>query len=84
MVKVGINGFGRIGRMVFQAICDQGLLGTTLDVAAVVDVTTDADYFAYQMYECESHLASSSVTTSVAPVVPEFSLKAHAADPRNQ
>ena len=26
-IKVGINGFGRIGRMVFQAICDQGLLG---------------------------------------------------------
>eukprot|EP01004_Peranema_trichophorum_P005312 NODE_4175_length_1213_cov_540.455046_g3677_i0.p1 GENE.NODE_4175_length_1213_cov_540.455046_g3677_i0~~NODE_4175_length_1213_cov_540.455046_g3677_i0.p1 ORF type:complete len:355 (+),score=85.14 NODE_4175_length_1213_cov_540.455046_g3677_i0:65-1129(+) len=48
-VKVGINGFGRIGRMVFQALCDQGLLGTTFDVVGVVDVTTDADYFAYQM-----------------------------------
>ena len=48
-VKVGINGFGRIGRMVFQALCDQGLLGKELDVAAVVDVSTDADYFAYQM-----------------------------------
>ena len=47
--KIGINGFGRIGRMVFQAICDQGLLGKTLDVVAVVDVSTDADYFAYQM-----------------------------------
>ncbi|MDP2989591.1 MAG: type I glyceraldehyde-3-phosphate dehydrogenase [Kiritimatiellota bacterium] len=48
-IKVGINGFGRIGRMAFQAICDQGLLGKTLDVVAVVDVSTDADYFAYQM-----------------------------------
>ena len=48
-IKVGINGFGRIGRMVFQAICDQGLLGSVLDVVAVVDVSTDADYFAYQM-----------------------------------
>lgn len=48
-IKVGINGFGRIGRMVFQAICDQGLLGKEIDVAAVVDVSTDADYFAYQM-----------------------------------
>ncbi len=48
-VKVGINGFGRIGRMVFQAICDQGLLGKEIDVVAVVDVSTDADYFAYQM-----------------------------------
>ena len=48
-IKVGINGFGRIGRMVFQAICDQGLLGKAIDVVAVVDVSTDADYFAYQM-----------------------------------
>ncbi|HLP42851.1 MAG TPA: type I glyceraldehyde-3-phosphate dehydrogenase [Fibrobacteria bacterium] len=48
-IKIGINGFGRIGRMVFQAICDQGLLGKELDVVAVVDVSTDADYFAYQM-----------------------------------
>ena len=48
-VKVGINGFGRIGRLVFQAICDQGLLGKEIDVVAVVDVSTDADYFAYQL-----------------------------------
>lgn len=47
--RIGINGFGRIGRMVFQAICDQGLLGKDLEVAAVVDISTDADYFAYQM-----------------------------------
>lgn len=48
-IKVGINGFGRIGRMVFQAICDQGLLGTEIDVVAVTDISTDADYFAYQI-----------------------------------
>jgi len=48
-VKVGINGFGRIGRLVYQAICDQGLLGKEIDVVAVVDVSTDADYFAYQL-----------------------------------
>ena len=48
-VRIGINGFGRIGRMVFQAICDQGLLGKKIDVVAVVDVSTDADYFAYQL-----------------------------------
>lgn len=48
-VKVGINGFGRIGRMVFQALCDQDLLGKSIDVVAVVDISTDADYFAYQM-----------------------------------
>ena len=48
-IRVGINGFGRIGRMVFQAICDKGLLGKEIDVRAVVDISTDADYFAYQM-----------------------------------
>ena len=48
-VKVGINGFGRIGRLVFQAICDQGLLGNEIDVVAVVDISTDAQYFAYQL-----------------------------------
>jgi glyceraldehyde 3-phosphate dehydrogenase len=48
-IRVGINGFGRIGRLVFQALCDQGLLGTEIDVVGVVDISTDADYFAYQM-----------------------------------
>jgi glyceraldehyde 3-phosphate dehydrogenase (phosphorylating) len=49
VLKVGINGFGRIGRLVFQALCDQGLLGKKIDVVAVVDISTDADYFAYQL-----------------------------------
>jgi len=48
-IKVGINGFGRIGRLVFQALCDQGLLGKEIDVVGVVDIVTDADYFAYQI-----------------------------------
>ncbi|HHU13375.1 MAG TPA: type I glyceraldehyde-3-phosphate dehydrogenase [Clostridiaceae bacterium] len=48
-VKVAINGFGRIGRLVFRAMVDQGLLGKEIDVVAVADVATDADYFAYQL-----------------------------------
>jgi len=48
-VRIAINGFGRIGRLVYQAICDQGLLGKAFDVVAAVDISTDADYFAYQM-----------------------------------
>ncbi|MBN1836251.1 MAG: type I glyceraldehyde-3-phosphate dehydrogenase [Spirochaetales bacterium] len=48
-VKVAINGFGRIGRLVFQAMVDQGLLGKVFDVVAVVDVSTDAAYFAYNL-----------------------------------
>lgn len=47
-VKVAINGFGRIGRLVFSAMAEQGLLGD-FDVVAVVDITTDAKYFAYQL-----------------------------------
>jgi glyceraldehyde 3-phosphate dehydrogenase len=48
-IKLGINGFGRIGRLVFQALCDQGLLGKAVDVVGVVDISTDAEYFAYQL-----------------------------------
>lgn len=48
-LKVAINGFGRIGRLVFSAMVEQGLAGKDFDVVAVVDVTTDARYFAYQM-----------------------------------
>ncbi|MDX9924870.1 MAG: type I glyceraldehyde-3-phosphate dehydrogenase [Ignavibacteriaceae bacterium] len=48
-VKVGINGFGRIGRLVFNAFVEKGLLGKEVDVVAVVDVSTDAKYFAYQL-----------------------------------
>ena len=47
--KVAINGFGRIGRLVFNAMAEQGLLGKEFDVVAVVDVSTDAEYFAYQL-----------------------------------
>ena len=47
--KVAINGFGRIGRLVLAAMAEQGLVGREIDVAAVVDVGTDAKYFAYQM-----------------------------------
>ena len=46
--KVAINGFGRIGRLVFAAMVEQGLL-KDFDVVAVVDVSTDAKYFAYQL-----------------------------------
>jgi glyceraldehyde 3-phosphate dehydrogenase len=48
-VKVGINGFGRIGRQIINAMADKGVLGKTLDVVAVVDISTDAKYFAYQL-----------------------------------
>jgi glyceraldehyde 3-phosphate dehydrogenase len=45
-VKVAINGFGRIGRLVFRALVEQGLLGTAFDVVAVGDIVP-ADNLAY-------------------------------------
>jgi glyceraldehyde 3-phosphate dehydrogenase len=46
MIKLGINGFGRIGRLVFRALVEQGLLGKTIDVVAVNDLVP-ADNLAY-------------------------------------
>lgn len=48
-VKVGINGFGRIGRLVFMALVEKGVLGKDVEVVGVVDISTDAKYFAYQL-----------------------------------
>ena len=45
-VNVAINGFGRIGRLVFRALVEQGLLGSTFDVVAVGDIVP-ADNLAY-------------------------------------
>jgi glyceraldehyde 3-phosphate dehydrogenase len=45
-VRVGINGFGRIGRLVFRAIVEQDLLGKKIDVVAVNDLVP-ADNLAY-------------------------------------
>ena len=45
-LKIGINGFGRIGRMIFRALCDQGLLGKQIEVMAVNDLVP-ADNLAY-------------------------------------
>ncbi len=45
-VKVAINGFGRIGRLVFRALVEQGLLGKEFDVVALNDLVP-ADNLAY-------------------------------------
>ncbi len=46
--KVAINGFGRIGRLVFRAMCEQGMLGRDIEVVAVGDIVP-ADNLAYLM-----------------------------------
>jgi glyceraldehyde 3-phosphate dehydrogenase len=45
-VRVGINGFGRIGRLVFRALYEQGLWSSELEVVAVGDIVP-ADNLAY-------------------------------------
>ena len=45
-VNVAINGFGRIGRLVFRAMVEQGLVGKDVNVVAVGDIVP-ADNLAY-------------------------------------
>ncbi len=45
-INVAINGFGRIGRLVFRALVEQGHLGTKFNVVAVGDIVP-ADNLAY-------------------------------------
>ncbi|HAB16070.1 MAG TPA: type I glyceraldehyde-3-phosphate dehydrogenase [Verrucomicrobiota bacterium] len=45
-VNVAINGFGRIGRLVFRAMVEQGLVGRDINVVAVGDIVP-ADNLAY-------------------------------------
>ncbi len=70
-VKVGINGFGRIGRLVFSALHDKGLLGKDIDIVAVVDISTDARYFAYQLKYDSVHgkFAGQLATEKSSPAV---------------
>jgi len=46
MTTIAINGFGRIGRLVFRALVEQGHLGTKYNVVAVGDIVP-ADNLAY-------------------------------------
>jgi glyceraldehyde 3-phosphate dehydrogenase len=45
-VNIAINGFGRIGRLVFRAIAEQGMIGKDVEVVAVGDIVP-ADNLAY-------------------------------------
>ena len=55
-IKVAINGFGRIGRLVFRGLVERGLLGEEVDLVAIVARNTKADYFVYQLtYDSAQH-----------------------------
>ena len=49
MVKVGINGFGRIGRLVFRSIEDRRLNGEDIKVVAINDPFSETKYMCYQL-----------------------------------
>jgi glyceraldehyde 3-phosphate dehydrogenase len=49
MVKVGINGFGRIGRLVFRCIEDRRLKGEDIEVVAINDPFSEIEYMGYQL-----------------------------------
>jgi glyceraldehyde 3-phosphate dehydrogenase len=49
-IKVGINGFGRIGRFVFRAACERN----DIEVVAINDLL-DADYMAYMLKYDSTH-----------------------------
>jgi glyceraldehyde 3-phosphate dehydrogenase len=75
-VRIGINGFGRIGRLVFRAIVEQGLLGKLVDVVAVNDLVP-ADNLAYLLkYDSTQGKFSGTVTSekSAANVVEDDTL----------
>ncbi len=48
-IKVAINGFGRIGRLVLRAFADRDLLGKEIDVVAITTRDCDAAYEAYKL-----------------------------------
>ena len=67
MIKIGINGFGRIGRLVFRAICDEGLLGKEIDVIAVNDLVP-ADNLAYLLkYDSTQRRFDGEVSSTKSP-----------------
>ncbi|MDR2020861.1 MAG: type I glyceraldehyde-3-phosphate dehydrogenase [Treponema sp.] len=72
-MKVAINGFGRIGRLVLQSIVGQGLLGKDkINVAAVTDITTDAKYFAYQLkYDSTQGRMQATISTKKSAAAAE-------------
>ena len=71
-VKVAINGFGRIGRLVFRAMVEQGLVGQNVQVVAVGDIVP-ADNLAYLLkYDSIQGRFNGTVgSTKSAPDKPE-------------
>src|SRR6266498_2727176 len=71
-LKVAINGFGRIGRLVFRALVEQGMVGKDIAVVAVGDIVP-ADNLAYLLkYDSSQGRFSGTVgSKKSAPDKPE-------------
>jgi len=66
-VKVAINGFGRIGRLVFRALVEQGMVGKDIEVVAVGDIVP-ADNLAYLLkYDSIQGRFNGNVDSKVSP-----------------
>ena len=66
-VKVAINGFGRIGRSVFRALVEQGMVGKDIEVVAVGDIVP-ADNLAYLLkYDSIQGRFNGKVESKVSP-----------------
>ena len=62
-IRVAINGFGRIGRLVFKGIVERGLLDNGVELVAIVARNTKADYFVYQLkYDSTQHRWERDIT----------------------
>jgi glyceraldehyde 3-phosphate dehydrogenase len=72
MTKIGINGFGRIGRLVFRAIVEQGLLGKEVEVVALNDLVP-ADNLAYllQYDSTQGHFQGEVTSEKSRPDLPD-------------
>ena len=63
-MRVAVNGFGRIGKMVLRALCKRNLLDSGIDIVAVADYANDADYYAYQLkYDSVHQRFAAAVST---------------------
>ena len=71
-VKVAINGFGRIGRLAYRAMVEQGLVGDAIDVVAVGDIVP-ADNLAY-LVKYDSTQAPSPAKSLTAGMTPSSSM----------
>ena len=54
-IKIGINGFGRIGRLVFRVVEERRLQGEDIAVVAINDPFIEKDYLVYLLTNDSIH-----------------------------